>query len=1231
MTTPRESARPNRLTHETSPYLLQHALNPVDWYPWGPEALQASKANNRPILLSIGYSACHWCHVMERESFENNAIAALMNRHFICIKVDREERPDLDEIYMQATVTLNHGQGGWPMTVFLTPDQEPFFAGTYFPPDDRWGRPGFSSLLKKIAEAWEQDAAGLTSQARQLTERLKNELKAVSPVSVSVSLLDEAVTQFREDFDERHGGFGSAPKFPPSAGLSLLLRCYRRTGESRTLQMVTRTLDAMAAGGIYDHIGGGFARYSTDERWLVPHFEKMLYDNALLARTYLEAYQVTSQTSYRQVTTEVLEYILREMTDPAGGFYSATDADSEGVEGKFFVWTPTEIQAVLQNAEDTRRFCACYDITDPGNWEHRSIPNRLRPIEIVLKELNLTIDELHETINRVRPLLYRARQERVPPGLDDKIITAWNGMMISAMAEAGRVLGVDRYIDGAMKAADFLLLMHRTSEGMLLRTSRQGRAHLDGVLEDYAYLAEGLIDIYEASGQERYLTAALQLGERILDSFQDENQGGFFTTGKTHETLIIRAREGADGATPSGNAVAVSALARLSFHYDRQDLREAAIGGIRAYGRQMARYPRAFAKSLAAVDLLADGPIELAFVGAVNDPGLEALQLAVREVFLPHRVIASSDGTSTPSGHPLLAGKGLVEGKAALYICRNFSCQRPLTDPLEVVEALLSASRRTDQTTQQTLLQGAVLPGSASPEGTARYAARIVSQSRHIGHMEHGYSRFGNRALTTSRLGFGTYRIDTRDIEHRDALTKALREGVNLIDTSTNYMDGDSERLVGSVLRELIKSGELTRQEVIVVSKIGYVQGENLKRAETREKAGRPYPDMVKYGEGIWHCIHPEYLADQMTLSLDRLGLATLDVCLLHNPEYFLSEAAHHAGGDLALSQNTFYRRIEQAFTFFESQVAAGRIHYYGVSSNTVTADPSNAEATSLSRLCDAARAAAAARSSDRHYFAVLQCPMNLYEAGALVTPNTGVGQRETVLEVAQREGIAVLVNRPLNAMPTKKSGVLRLADFPIEGDPVDFDRQCRMVAELEDEYRKAIAPSVQLSGQDMAPSDFFTWAVELTRVRHQIQGLEHWEQIEQQMIAPHVNQVVQALSKHVTGTAAEQWEAWRDRYMPQLLTLLRGIRREATERSHEKNASVSAAINLLLPETRRGESLSRKALWALASTPGVTCVLNGMRSPSYVNDSLAVLGWEPLTGVRQIFEDLAQRDPSLS
>jgi uncharacterized protein YyaL (SSP411 family)/aryl-alcohol dehydrogenase-like predicted oxidoreductase len=1126
---------------------------------------------------------------------------------------------------MQATVAMNHGQGGWPMTVFLTPEQEPFFAGTYFSPEDRWGRPGFPAVLKKVTEYWEQDPAGLRSQARDLTNRLKGDLQISSPVSVSESILEEAVPQFRDEFDERNGGFGGAPKFPPAAGLSLLLRCYRRTGDNRTLQMVTRTLDAMAAGGIYDHIGGGFARYSTDARWLVPHFEKMLYDNALLARTYLEAFQVTKQPSYRQVTMEVLDYVLREMTDAAGGFYSATDADSEGVEGKFFVWTPAEVQAVVSDPEDARRFCACYDITEPGNWEHRSIPNRLRPIEAVAKELDLTVDELVDTTSRVRPLLYSAPQQRVPPALDDKIITSWNGMMISAMAEAGRVLGIDRYVEGARRSADFLLRVHRTTDGILLRTSRQGRAHLNAVLEDYAYLAEGLIDLYEAVGDELDLQSAHHCGEQIVKLFRDEEHGGFFTTAKTHEPLIVRGREGADGATPSGNAVAASALARLACHLDRQDFREAAVAAVRAYGRQMTRYPRAFAKSLAVVDFLTEGPIELAFVGRSKDAGLTALKQVAREFYLPNRIIATGDPATPQSTHPLLLGKNLVEGRSALYLCRNFSCLRPMTDPHEVAQSLSATSMRAAPSSVGVLLGGTSMAGAATIEGTARYAARIVSELRHLGQRERGFVPLGNTGLTISRLGFGTYRVDTREPGHREALSKALREGVNLIDTSTNYMDGESERLVGAVLRELIKSNAVRRDEIIVVSKIGYVQGQNLKQAEARERAGRPYPDMVKYGEGIWHCLHPDFLADQLTASLDRLGLATLDVCLLHNPEYFLSDATRRGAKDMGAIRRVFYQRLENAFVYFESQVATGRLQYYGVSSNSVTAEPRQSEATSLSDMLKAATAAAASCGQSRHHFLVLQCPMNLYEAGALLTPNTGDKYANTLLDLAQRERIAVLVNRPLNAMPAKGGGVLRFAEFPIEANSVDFDRQRQIVAVLEDEYRTTIAPAIQHSGQEMGPEDFFRWAEELARVRSQIQGLEHWEQIEHHMIAPHISQVVQAVTRQTTGKTAELWENWRERYVPELLTLLRGLRREATERSRTNTAAITAAIDPLLPESRRQESLSRKALWVLTSTPGVTCVLNGMRTPAYVEDALTVLGWEPVASVRPIYQRLKE------
>jgi uncharacterized protein YyaL (SSP411 family)/aryl-alcohol dehydrogenase-like predicted oxidoreductase len=1221
MSTSSPPRQPNRLIHETSPYLLQHAHNPVDWFPWGKEALEAARSRNCPILLSIGYSACHWCHVMERESFESESIAALMNRHFVCIKVDREERPELDEIYMAATVAMNHGQGGWPMTVFLTPEQQPFFAGTYFPPDARWGRPGFPDLLQKIAEVWNRDQNGVRNQAQEMTARLKQEWQIPSPVSVGERTLDAVIPEFKEAFDARFGGFGGAPKFPPAAGLSLLLRCYRRSGDPAALQMVTTTLDAMAAGGIYDHIGGGFARYSTDERWLVPHFEKMLYDNALLAKTYLEAFQVTGQASYRRVVTETLDYILREMTDAGGGFYSATDADSEGVEGKFFVWTPADVARAIVDDEEARRFCACYDISPEGNWEHTNIPNRMRPLVEIAREVNASVDDLQETMRRGRALLYEARKQRVPPALDDKIITAWNGMMISAMAEAGRVFGRTEYVNAARRASDFLLRVHRTTDTRLLRTSRKGRAQHAGVLEDYAFLGEGLVDLYEAGGDAQYLEAARSLAVCLLESFQDRDLGGFFTTAQDHEALIIRGREGADGATPSGNAVAATFLARLSFHFGRPELREAAASALRAYGKQMTRHPRGFAKSLALLDFLTEGPIELALVGRKEDPGFAVMEEAMREVYLPNRIIAISHRVDDGSAHPLLAGKTTIEGRSALYICRNFSCQQPLTDPVAAASALREISRRSVPSTERKTLRAQVLQGCATIEGSARYAARMVNRPGTDGGFAHGYTAFGSTGLTVSKLGFGSYRIDGSDPEHRRALTKALEAGVNVIDTSTNYMDGESERLIGSVMQELANKKALDREEVVLVSKIGYVQGQNLKDAEVRERAGRPYPDMVKYDDGIWHCIHPEFLADQLDASLDRLQVAALDVCLLHNPEYALSEAARTGGMTPTESRERFYCRVQQAFAYLESQVSAGRITWYGVSSNTIGRDSQDPEATSLSSLLSAAAAAAASLGIARHHFAVLQCPMNLYESDVFSRPNTGPQLDQTVLQLAQREQLAVLINRPLNAMPSSGVGMLRLAELPLEDEAVDFEEAFRAVGALEEEYRSKLAPVIPHSGQGIEPKDFFDWANQLKPVLSRLQGLEHWEQIEHHMIAPHVNQVLQAIARLLHGTAAEQWEVWRDRYIPALLVLLRAFRREATARSRVRTGKVAEAIDPLLPTPQRMASMSQKALWVLASTPGVTCVLNGMKSIRYVDDSTAVLGWKRLNNPEAVYQ----------
>jgi len=1182
----------NRLIHETSPYLLQHAHNPVDWYPWGEEALERARREDRPVLLSVGYSACHWCHVMERESFEDEAIAALMNENFVNIKVDREERPDLDEIYMAATVALNRGQGGWPMTVFLTPDLEPVFAGTYFPPTDRYGRPGFATVLKEIARAWREDRETLRQRASEFAEQLRQRRSLGPPLAVGEAELQSALEGYRRDFDPEYGGFGSAPKFPPAAGLQLLLRLHRRFGDPQALTMVRKTLEAMARGGMYDHIGGGFARYSTDRRWLVPHFEKMLYDNALLGKAYLEGYQVTGDLFLRRVAAETLDYTLREMTSPEGGFYSSTDADSEGEEGKFFVWTPEQVAEVLDE-EEARRFNAYYDITLSGNWEGKSIPNTPRPLASVAEQLGITPEELERTLEDARRKVYTARQRRVKPELDDKILTAWNGLMIGALADGHRVLGDARYLAAAERAADFVLRELTREDGGLLRTYRAGKAHLNAYLEDYAYLSEGFIDLYEASGAVRWLREAERLLERMLADFIDEDTGAFFNTARDHERLIMRYQDDADGATPSANAVAASALARISSHLDRTDYRHAAARALKAHGPMIARQPRGFAKSLCVVDFLLERPVELAFVGRHGSEDLDALQREVANHYLPNRVQAVLDPDAADGADelPLLKGKGLVDGKAALYICRDFACQAPLTDPAAVADQLAAVASGATPLTATTI--AIRLRGRATAQGTARYASRFAG---------HSHSPLGATGLTVSRLGFGGYRTHDRSAEHRAALSKALRSGINLIDTSTNYFDGASERLIGGVLRELIDAGELSRDEILVVSKIGYVQGATYELARERESRGASFPEMVMYEQGLWHCIHPDFLKDQLQRSLDRLELETLDFCLLHNPEYFLSDAAR-SGLPLERARDEFYGRLQAAFAYLESRVAEGRLVGYGVSSNTLVAPAADGDATSLTRMLAAAREAGGAD----HHFHVIQLPLNLLESGAVFERKENPDGKQTVLEAAESAGIAVLVNRPLNAFVG--GALVRLADAAVEDTDIDFDEQLARVADLEVNFRAEIAPQLQTAPDALDPGEYFRMAERLKALQSSLVGLAHWSQVETQILYT-ARTILSVLDRQLEGGLATRWIDWRDSYLPELEDLLHELRRQAGEKSEALNALLSAAIDPLLPQERRAESLSRKALWAVASTAGVTCVLNGMRSVTYVDDSLGVLSW---------------------
>jgi uncharacterized protein YyaL (SSP411 family) len=591
----------NRLAHATSPYLLQHRHNPVDWYPWGEEALERARAEQRPIFLSIGYAACHWCHVMERESFENEAVAEVLNREFVAVKVDREERPDLDEIYMAATQILTHS-GGWPMSVFLTPDLKPFYAGTYFPPEDRWGRPGFRTLLLELARLWRESRDRVEEQA----ERLAGAVASMTAGGegrgpVSHKLVENAVRSLARQYDPTDGGFGAAPKFPPSMRLELLLRRRTAPDGERGLEMATHTLDRMARGGMYDQVGGGFHRYSVDERWLVPHFEKMLYDNALLARTYALAFEATGRWYYERITREVLDYVRREMTHPDGGFYSTTDADSEGEEGRFFVWSPAEVQAVLGEA-DGALFCAVYDVTTGGNFEGRSIPNLIAAdLDAHAERLGVTGPELDARLAPLRRRLWEHREQRVHPLLDDKVLTAWNGLMIRAFAEGFRVLGDPAYREAAERAAAFVLERLRVG-GRLLRSWRAGEARLNAYQEDYAALALGLLDLHSVTGTERWRDEALGLLEAMEDHFWDESAGSYYFTSHDHEALITRPRSLQDGATPSGNSLAALAAIRAARITGGERHRQRAARVLSGLAPQIAEFPAAFPNALVAVD-----------------------------------------------------------------------------------------------------------------------------------------------------------------------------------------------------------------------------------------------------------------------------------------------------------------------------------------------------------------------------------------------------------------------------------------------------------------------------------------------------------------------------------------------------------------------------------------------------------------------------------------------------
>jgi len=678
---------PNRLNLETSPYLLQHANNPVDWYPWGAEALAKAQAEDKPIFLSIGYSACHWCHVMAHESFENEATARLMNERFVNIKVDREERPDLDSIYMDAVVAMT-GQGGWPMSVFLTPDGKPFYGGTYYPPTPRYGMPSFGQLLQSLAQAYQSQKEDILHNAEVMLQRLQATLPMQAGSTLEPNVSELAYQALSRNFDSTNGGSTGAPKFPQPMTHDFMLRYYCRTQQASALDMVELTLHKMAQGGMYDQLGGGFHRYSVDAVWLVPHFEKMLYDNALLARLYLHAYQLTGQPFYKQIVEETLDYVIREMTDVAGGFYSTQDADSEGEEGKFFLWDVDEIGDVLGD-EEGAIFCAAYDVRHGGNFEGRTILNLPTPLAQVAINLNLTLDTLMEVLARSKAKLFAVREQRIKPARDEKILTAWNGLMVAALAEAGRVLNRTDYTQVAIRNAEFVLSTMRR-DGRLFRTwkAEPGMAKLMGYLEDYAFYADGLLALYQTTFEPRWFNEARQLMDVVLAHFADNDNGGFFDTADDHEPLVTRPKSLQDNATPCGNSMAARTLFLLAAYTGEAKYYDSGVRALAGLQGPLSQYPAAFAHWLGALEFITSTPKEVAIIGALNDPTTMDMLQTLFSPYRPNQVVAVAT-EATAATHPeLVHGRPMLEGKTTAYICQNFTCQQPVTT-VSVLETML--------------------------------------------------------------------------------------------------------------------------------------------------------------------------------------------------------------------------------------------------------------------------------------------------------------------------------------------------------------------------------------------------------------------------------------------------------------------------------------------------------------------------------------------------------------
>jgi uncharacterized protein len=946
-----EGHHQNRLAGEASPYLRQHAGNPVDWYPWGEEAFERARREDKPVLLSIGYATCHWCHVMERESFENDATAARMNEHFVSIKVDREERPDIDELYMQATLAI-HGQGGWPMTVFLTPDQKPFFAGTYFPPEPRMGMPSFPQLLSHIADRWRRDRASLLEGAEELTRLLASSAALPLPSSVGREAIRALLTQLQKSFDATHGGFGGAPKFPPHTVLRLLLRLASSSADESVRTMAVSTLDAMARGGIRDHLGGGFARYSTDAQWLVPHFEKMLYDNAQLARLYLEAYQLTRDGRHRRVGVETLEFMIAEMRDASGAFVSAYDADSEGEEGTYYVFTYDEILEVC-GPEEGPAVARYFGATPEGNFEGKNVLHRPEPLEDVAADLGMEKFELVAVAERGRRALHAHRETREPPFLDDKVIASWNGLAIGALVTGFEVLGEARYRDVAIEAADAIFA--RLFDGERLRRTYRGDVvgRGEGVLEDYALLGEASLELFEATAEPRHLDRAVALAGRIRAWFRDGESDGFSSTSSEAEALVARRTDASDGALPSAQGAAARLLLRFAHHLGDHELTDEAVASVRAHGRAIARAPRAYATMLEVTSMILEGPLELVVVG----DDASALEDALRGVFVPHRV-ALRVRPGDPV-RPLSEGRLPVAGEPArLYVCHAGTCSAPVADPRGVEHAIRAAVRR----------DARLRLGRPGMEGRARKkAAAAFLEARSM--REGSVVGVGDDAILLARLVPNLSRVP--DAEEMLAMVEAsVRVGLNALDLS-GMTHRDALEAAGEAIASVVRRGLVAREALVVMISLGRFSTDELRGIE----AGVTPIDADEA-----YCLHPSALERGLEGAQEALGLALVDLAMLE-----------------CMSTSVDRETLALAFNVLETERAAGRVGRYGVSLEALDGD-----VTAFAERCVAA--AEEAGGAD-HGFALFTMPVNLAQ---------GLAEARRVDRVLRRASIASCSSSPL-------------------------------------------------------------------------------------------------------------------------------------------------------------------------------------------------------------------------